>query len=208
MGQVTLLVLSSVQRAVWLGLLGLCLQQSALAEPADGGVSSVSAFTMPSTERVPVPVTQIRAYFTPGHTVETAIADEIQAAKESVHVQAYSFTNPVIVQALADAQIRGLDVVVLLDKSNRTQKSSAANLAAGLGIPLYIDDRHAIAHNKIMIIDGRVVITGSYNFSRAAEKSNAENIVIIESPAIAEKYQKNWQKHHQHSQPYSKAQRQ
>lgn len=54
-----------------------------------------------------------------------------------------------------------------------------------------------------MIIDGKVVITGSYNFTRAAEKSNAENIVIIESGPIAEKYLQNWQKHRNHSKPYS-----
>ncbi|MFM8339168.1 MAG: phospholipase D family protein, partial [Fluviibacter sp.] len=143
------------------------------------------------------------AYFTPGHMVENAITDEIVAAKSEIRVQAYSFTNPVIVQALADAQQRGVDVVLVLDKSNRTQKYSAADYASHAGIPTVIDDRHAIAHNKIMIIDGKVVITGSYNFTRAAEKSNAENIVIIESGAIAEKYLQNWQKHRSHSQPYS-----
>lgn len=155
-------------------------------------------------DAVPVPLTQIRAYFTPGHTVETAITDEIDSARESVRVQAYSFTNPLIVQALADARLRGVDVIVILDKSNRYQKSSAADIAGGLGVPVLIDDRHAIAHNKVMIIDGRIVITGSYNFSRAAEKSNAENIVIIESVPIAEKYQQNWQKHYRHSKPYQR----
>ena len=157
-----------------------------------------------SVQAVSVPLTQIRAYFTPGHTVETAITDEIDSARESVRVQAYSFTNPLIVQALADARLRGVDVIVILDKSNRYQKSSAADVAGGLGVPVLIDDRHAIAHNKVMIIDGRIVITGSYNFSRAAEKSNAENIVIIESVPIAEKYQQNWQKHYRHSKPYQR----
>ena len=160
----------------------------------------------PLVQAVPVPLTQIRAYFTPGHTVETAITDEIDSARESVRVQAYSFTNPLIVQALADARLRGVDVIVILDKSNRYQKSSAADIAGGLGVPVLIDDRHAIAHNKVMIIDGRIVITGSYNFSRAAEKSNAENIVIIESVPIAEKYQQNWQKHYRHSKPYQREQ--
>ena len=103
---------------------------------------------------------------------------------------------------LADARLRGVDVIVVLDKSNRTQRSSVAELAQRAGIPTLIDDRHAIAHNKIMIIDDRIVITGSYNFSRAAEKSNAENLVIIESAPIARKYQQNWQKHHQHSKPF------
>lgn len=167
------------------------------------GVLPALAFAQTPVAPVEVPPTKIRAYFTPGHMVENAITDEIVAAKSEIRVQAYSFTNPVIVQALADAQQRGVDVVLVLDKSNRTQKYSAADYASHAGIPTVIDDRHAIAHNKIMIIDGKLVITGSYNFTRAAEKSNAENIVIIESGAIAEKYLQNWQKHRSHSQPYS-----
>ncbi len=185
-------------------ILGL-LPALALAQPSP----TTDAAVVPESPSVPVsvPMTQIRAYFTPGHTVETAITDEIDAAQNTIRVQAYSFTNPLIVQALADARLRGVDVIVVLDKSNRTQRSSVAELAQRAGIPTLIDDRHAIAHNKIMIIDDRIVITGSYNFSRAAEKSNAENLVIIESAPIARKYQQNWQKHHQHSKPFVAGQR-
>ena len=185
-------------------ILGL-LPALALAQPSP----TTDAAVVPESPSVPVsvPMTQIRAYFTPGHTVETASTDEIDAAQNTIRVQAYSFTNPLIVQALADARLRGVDVIVVLDKSNRTQRSSVAELAQRAGIPTLIDDRHAIAHNKIMIIDDRIVITGSYNFSRAAEKSNAENLVIIESAPIARKYQQNWQKHHQHSKPFVAGQR-
>lgn len=151
-----------------------------------------------------VPQTHIRVYFTPGDSAESAIVDQLLNAKESILVQAYSFTNPAIATALADARNRGVNVVMLLDKSHRTQKYSAADFTVNAGIATLIDDRHAIAHNKIMIIDGRVVITGSYNFTRAAEKSNAENLVIIESGSIAEKYHNNWQKHRRHSQPYQR----
>lgn len=167
----------------------------------------ILGFAQTPVAPVEVPTTKIRAYFTPGHTVETAIADEISAAKDEIRVQAYSFTNPLIVQALADAQSRGVNVIVVLDKSNRVQKYSAADFTSHAGITTLIDDRHAIAHNKVMIIDGKVVITGSYNFTRAAEKSNAENIVIIESGPIADKYLQNWQKHRNHSQPYSPKER-
>lgn len=149
-----------------------------------------------------VPVAQIRVFFTPGNTVETAIAEVIAAARQRILVQAYSFTNPLIVQALAEAKSRGVNVVVILDKSNRTQKYSAADFTAHSGIETLIDAKHAIAHNKVMIIDDQIVITGSYNFTRAAEKSNAENLVIIESGPIAEKYVRNWQKHRNHAQSY------
>lgn len=149
-----------------------------------------------------VPAAQIRVFFTPGHSVETAIAEVVDEARNRIYVQAYSFTNPLIVQALANAKARDVNVIVVLDKSNRNQKYSAADFTKNSGIETLIDDRHAIAHNKVMIIDDRVVITGSYNFTRAAEKSNAENLVIIESAPIAQKYLQNWQKHRNHSQPY------
>ena len=149
-----------------------------------------------------VPVAQIRVFFTPGNTVEMAIAEVIAAARQRILVQAYSFTNPLIVQALAEAKSRGVNVVVVLDKSNRTQRYSAADFTAHSGIETLIDAKHAIAHNKVMIIDDQIVITGSYNFTRAAEKSNAENLVIIESGPIAEKYVRNWQKHRNHAQSY------
>ena len=149
-----------------------------------------------------VPQTHIRVYFTPGDSAESAIVEQLLGAKESILVQAYSFTNPVIAAALVDARNRGVNVVVVLDKSQRSQKYSAADFTVNAGVTTLIDDRHAIAHNKIMIIDGQVVITGSYNFTRAAEKSNAENLVIIESGAVADKYLANWQKHRRHSQPY------
>lgn len=178
-----------MKRSFWIGRVLLC-------------IFPVMSMAQTNEAAVEVPVTKIRAYFTPGHMVENAITEEIGTAKREIRVQAYSFTNPVIVQALADAQVRGVDVMLLLDKSNRTQKYSAADYASHAGIPTLIDDRHAIAHNKIMIIDGKLVITGSYNFTRAAERSNAENIVIIESGPIAEKYLQNWQKHQRHSQTY------
>jgi phosphatidylserine/phosphatidylglycerophosphate/cardiolipin synthase-like enzyme len=178
-----------MRRSFWIGLLL-------------SGVTPVMSVAQTAETATEVPVTRIRAYFTPGHLVENAITAEIGTAKNEIRVQAYSFTNPVIVQALADAQLRGVDVILLLDKSNRSQKYSAADYASHAGIPTLIDDRHAIAHNKIMIIDGTVVITGSYNFTRAAEKRNAENIVIIESEPIAEKYLQNWVKHQRHSQTY------
>ena len=65
-----------------------------------------------------------------------------------------------------------------------------------------IDARHAIAHNKIMVIDGEVVLTGSFNFTSQAEHSNAENLLAIGDSAMAAKYAANWSAHAAHSEPY------
>jgi phosphatidylserine/phosphatidylglycerophosphate/cardiolipin synthase-like enzyme len=73
---------------------------------------------------------------------------------------------------------------------------------AHAGIPTHIDSAHAIAHNKIMIIDKETVITGSFNFTKAAEEKNAENLLIIKSKELAAIYIDNWYKHKQHSEGY------
>jgi phosphatidylserine/phosphatidylglycerophosphate/cardiolipin synthase-like enzyme len=101
-----------------------------------------------------------------------------------------------------NAHKRGVSVEVILDKSQRMEKYSSATFLGNSGIPTYIDAAYAIAHNKIMIIDKQTVITGSFNFTRAAEEKNAENLLIIKSKELESYYLDNWQKHRQHSEVY------
>ena len=131
-----------------------------------------------------------------------AIVKALDAAQQTVLVQAYSFTSAPIAKALVDAHKRGLKVEVILDKSQRTEKYSSADFVAHAGIPTRIDAKHAIAHNKIIVIDGETVITGSFNFTKAAEEHNAENLLIIKDKGLAEKYTANWKEHAGHSEKY------
>jgi phosphatidylserine/phosphatidylglycerophosphate/cardiolipin synthase-like enzyme len=94
-------------------------------------------------------------------------------------------------------------VKVILDKSQRTDKYSSATFLYNQGIPVKIDAKHTIAHNKVMIIDGEAVITGSFNFTKAAEENNAENPLIIHDKKLAERYIKNWQEHDRHSEVFA-----
>ncbi len=151
-----------------------------------------------SVEKLPA----IEIYFSPRGGCTEAIVREIENAQHSILVQAYSFTSAPIAKALADARGRGVEVAVILDSSQRTEKYSSADFLVHAGIATAIDDRHAIAHNKVMIIDQQVVITGSFNFTKAAEESNAENLLVIRDPQIAEIYTQNWRRHAEHSQPY------
>lgn len=144
----------------------------------------------------------VQAWFSPGGGCTEAIVDCIHAAKKSVRIQAYSFTSAPIAAAVVDAHKRGLDVVVILDKSQRTEKYSSADFLAHAGVPTLIDAKHAIAHNKIIILDGVVVLTGSFNFTKSAEEKNAENLIELEDRALAARYTENWQKHLKHSEPY------
>lgn len=146
----------------------------------------------------------MEVYFSPHGGCTEAAVDEIEAAQKSILIQAYSFTSAPIAKALVDAHRRGVKVQVILDKSQESEKYSSADFVVHAGIPTRIDSHHAIAHNKIMIIDGQTVITGSFNFTKAAEENNAENLLVIRSAALGEKYAENWAAHAEHSEPYEK----
>lgn len=143
-------------------------------------------------------------YFSPHGGCTEAVVREIEKARESVRVQAYSFTSAPIATALREARRRGVDVRVILDHSNVSQHYSEADFLSRAGIPALIDAEHAIAHNKVMVLDRRIVVTGSFNFTRAAEERNAENLLVIEDPELAARYLKNWEDHAEHSMPYAR----
>jgi phosphatidylserine/phosphatidylglycerophosphate/cardiolipin synthase-like enzyme len=103
---------------------------------------------------------------------------------------------------LVEAHRRDVQEKVILDKSANTQHYSAATFLEHMGVPVRIDAQHAIAHNKVIVIDDATVITGSFNFTKAAEQHNAENLLIIHDPALAVRYTENWNKHLEHSPPY------
>ena len=147
---------------------------------------------------------QIEVHFSPNGGCTEAVVKELDAAaKATVLVQAYSFTSAPIAKALMAAHKRQVKIEVILDKSQRTEKYSEADFLVNVGIRVRIDDKHAIAHNKIMVIDDQTIITGSFNFTKAAEEHNAENLLVIRDKALAAKYTANWQEHADHSEPYA-----
>lgn len=146
--------------------------------------------------------TPTQVCFSPQGGCTEAIISQIDKAKTEILVQAYSFTSAPIAKALLNAHKRGVKVETILDKSQRREKYTSATFLANSGIPTFIDDRHAIAHNKIMVIDKETVITGSFNFTKAAEDKNAENLLIIRNKALAKIYMENWHKHKEHSESY------
>jgi phosphatidylserine/phosphatidylglycerophosphate/cardiolipin synthase-like enzyme len=141
-------------------------------------------------------------YFSPHGGCTDAIVRELNKAKSTILIQAYPFTSAPIAKALLNAHKRGVKIEVILDKSQRTQKYSSATFFYNQGIPVKIDAQHAIAHNKVMVIDGETVITGSFNFTKTAEETNAENLLVIRDKKLAERYIKNWQEHERHSEVY------
>ncbi|UJX41725.1 phospholipase D family protein [Desulfovibrio sp. JY] len=146
--------------------------------------------------------TSVSVYFSPNGGAQQAIVDAIGQAKESINIQAYSFTSAPIAKALMDAARRGVKVEAILDKSQRAATYTGATFLRNEGIPVWIDAAHAIAHNKVMVIDGDKVVTGSFNFTKAAEEKNAENLLIINDKGLARLYMENWKRHRAHSANY------
>ncbi len=147
----------------------------------------------------------VQVFFSPNGGATEAVLNALAQATNRVLVQAYSFTSAPIAEALLAAHRRGVLVEVILDHSQRTEKYSEADFLSHSDIPTLIDAQHAIAHNKIMILDDYLVVTGSFNFTKAAEEKNAENLLLINDPALAKAYVENWHTHEGHSESYERA---
>lgn len=131
--------------------------------------------------------------FTPPEQCGDLIVDHIKSAKSTIFVQAYVFTSKKIIEALIEAQRRGVEIELILDRSNLGKAhENKLKMLSEAGITIYKDKAPGIAHNKVMIIDYTTVITGSFNFTKNADTMNAENIIIIKNKEVAKDYLKNW----------------
>ncbi len=145
--------------------------------------------------------------FTPGDDAGALVVEAIGKARKQILVQAYSFTHKGIAEALAEARRRGVDVRMIADRQQmETIATSLVDWLAEQGVPVWIDADHAAAHNKVMVIDNgtadAAVITGSFNFTHAAQYRNAENLLILRGHGtLAEAYAANWRRHRIHSLP-------
>ena len=148
----------------------------------------------------PAPVTG-SLYFPPQGEETEVIVRELNKSQNSILVQSFSFFSDPVAKALVSAQERGVNVQILMDQSPLAEQYT--RIFAKGGISIKIDSSHAIAQNKVMIIDGETVITGIPNFTKAAEDKIAENLMVIRDKATAKKYTKSWQYHEGHSEPYS-----
>jgi phosphatidylserine/phosphatidylglycerophosphate/cardiolipin synthase-like enzyme len=148
---------------------------------------------------------RVAVYFSPHGGATEAVVRELNAAQTQVLMQAYAFTSTPIAKALVEAHKRGVKILAVLDKSNETDKYSAATFLNNAGIQPLIDDTHAIAHAKVMVIDSATIITGSFNFTKAAEEKNAENLLIItDAPELVTAYEANIHMHAGHAHPYKR----
>jgi phosphatidylserine/phosphatidylglycerophosphate/cardiolipin synthase-like enzyme len=177
-----------------------------LAAAAVFGIDQLRQGSLPipaavAVAEMPVRQASITAYFSPRGGCTEAIVRELNAARKSVEVQAYSFTSAPIADAVAKAHARGVQVRVILDKSQESERYSSLTYLRNHNVPTWVDTKHAIAHNKIIIVDKQTLITGSFNFSKAAEERNAENLLVIrDQPELLRQYCENFEEHLKHAQ--------
>ena len=150
----------------------------------------------------------IETAFTPGEDIAGLIVKRIGEAKKSVQMQAYLFTDRRIANALLAARKRGVAVEIVGDAAQQ-QAGGLPHLKAleRAGAKVYVNGTLASSHNKIVIVDGgsdgAAVITGSYNFTRAAQAKNAENVVVISgNRAVTDRFVENFEALRRQSTPW------
>ena len=168
--------------------------------------SAAWGFQLPAAPPAIAATGTMELAFSPDHDVAALIIKAIHQAKKQILVQAYSFTHQGIAQALVDAHQRGVDVKLIADGEQMAHiKGEKISAMAQAGVPMWIDNEHQSAHNKVMVIDvdtpDVAVITGSYNFTFAAQYKNAENLLVIRgNNKLALLYRDNWLRHQAHAQ--------
>ena len=170
--------------------------------------ASAIADPPPATGERVAPTGSIETAFTPGDRIDNLIIAAIAGAKREVLVNAYSFTQRRIAGALVVARKRGVSVQVIADSQQAATlpQNVLAELAKG-GVGVWLDGNYQAAHNKVVIVDAdaasATTITGSYNFTNAAQWHNAENVIIVRgNPEVARAYRDNWVRLKAHATPW------
>jgi len=144
----------------------------------------------------------MRVWFSPGDGCTQAALGAIEAAEKSIHVMASGFTSTPSAQALCVAAARGVKIEVLADKPAPLDRHTKLPQLVHGNSQVYIDDVHHFAHSQLMVIDKKIVVTGSFNWTVDAEVGNDENLLIVDSPELAAAFLKEWDEHRQHSKSF------
>lgn len=152
------------------------------------------------TDRIPNPLitlsngTQVENYFSTHDRPATHVADTLKLAKKSIHFMAFSFTHAGIADAMMDRHTAGAEIAGVFEKTQTASGHSAYFKMHDARLPVYLDANPRNMHHKVIIIDGEIVIFGSFNFSESADKSNDENLVIVYNRAVAAKFEEEFQR--------------
>ncbi len=138
--------------------------------------------------------TEVEVYFSPEDHVEEHLLPVLENARQSIYFLAFTFTDDDLAHALVDRYRHGVEVEGVIEKRNIDNSGSDYEAMRRAGINVLPDGNPYVMHHKVMIIDEKIVVTGSYNFSSSASRSNDENLLIIHSPELAAKYLEEFRK--------------
>lgn len=144
----------------------------------------------------PAGAASLQTGFSPEGSAEALVLKVIGSAKHDLRMMGYSFTSPTISAALAKAARSGVDVKLVLDEHGNEGKASknAMNYVVNAGVQLRTIDKYKIQHDKVIVVDGQTVETGSFNYTASAAKANGENVLVAwEVPDLAADYLRHWQ---------------
>ena len=141
---------------------------------------------------------ETRVYFSPKGGCENIIIKELAKAQNTIEIAMYSFTSRPIAQELDKLRAKNVKIRIVLDKDQETQKYSKSRYFIQRGYEVKYDSGSGLMHNKFAIIDHKLLITGSFNWTAGAEHKNEENLLILDDPALIQKYSDRfeylWQK--------------
>lgn len=161
--------------------------------------------TLLSLSSMSVAEPNVQGGFSPEGSARALVLETIGGAKHSIQILAYAFQAPDIMQALVDAERRGVEVRVVVDKKRNQNKTgkTAMDFVTANGVELRTNDHFHLHHDKTIIVDGSTVETGSFNFAPSAETANSENVVVIRGmPEVARQYLEHWQSRWDLGKPY------
>ena len=132
-----------------------------------------------------------RVYFTPGTDCEDNIIREIRRA-HNIDIAVYAITNKNITDEIINAHNRGAHIRIISDRTMARTKDAAIGLLGDAGVPVITNTHNKIMHNKFAVFDSRRVVTGSYNWTANATRTNAENCVFTIAPVFGAHFNFLW----------------
>jgi phosphatidylserine/phosphatidylglycerophosphate/cardiolipin synthase-like enzyme len=151
-------------------------------------------------DRIPNPLitladgTQIENYFSPHDRPATKVIETLKLAKKSIHFMAFSYTHDGIGQAMLARAAAGAEVAGVFEKTQAAGGYSEYDRLRNAGLSVFLDGNSRNMHHKAIVIDGEIVICGSFNFSESADKSNDENLLIIYNRGVAARFEEEFQR--------------
>jgi phosphatidylserine/phosphatidylglycerophosphate/cardiolipin synthase-like enzyme len=163
------------------------------AEMWDGQFGPKSSSTA-DQQSVVVNGTPIQIYFSPEDHVLDHLIPVVSSANTSIRFMAFSFTDFPLAKAMLDRASAGVDVAGIFEKVGSETESSELHTLFCAKVPARQDGNPRFLHNKVIIVDNRFVISGSFNFSSNATENNDENVIIIDNPTIAKLYTQEFER--------------